>query len=147
MPPLDFPASPINGQLHPGPGGITWRWDGVKWASGAEAGVVMGPPGPAGPAGPAGAPEPGDDGAPGAPGLPGPPGVDGASVTPSNAAPLMDGVAAAGTSALYGRGDHRHPTDTTRVARALEVVRSTGRTLAAWQIGRASCRERVFSSV
>jgi hypothetical protein len=32
----------------------------------------------------------------------------------SNAAPLIDGTAAAGTSPDYARGDHRHPTDTSR---------------------------------
>lgn len=37
---------------------------------------------------------------------------------PSNAAPAMDGVAAAGVSALYSRGDHVHPTDTTRASLA-----------------------------
>jgi hypothetical protein len=35
-------------------------------------------------------------------------------VVPSNALPLMDGVAAAGVSALYSRGDHVHPSDTSR---------------------------------
>ena len=38
------------------------------------------------------------------------------SVNPSSANPLMDGVAAPGTSALYSRGDHIHPTDTSREA-------------------------------
>jgi hypothetical protein len=33
---------------------------------------------------------------------------------PSNANPIMDGVAAPGTSALYARGDHVHPSDTSR---------------------------------
>lgn len=33
---------------------------------------------------------------------------------PSDTLPFMDGVAAAGTSLLYSRGDHVHPTDTTR---------------------------------
>lgn len=32
----------------------------------------------------------------------------------STAAPLMNGVASAGSSAAYSRGDHVHPTDTTR---------------------------------
>lgn len=36
--------------------------------------------------------------------------------TPSSAAPLMDGSASAGSSADYSRGDHRHPTDTSRAA-------------------------------
>jgi hypothetical protein len=34
----------------------------------------------------------------------------------SNAAPLMDGTAAAGTSLAFARGDHVHPTDTSRAA-------------------------------
>lgn len=33
---------------------------------------------------------------------------------PSNAVPPMDGAGTAGVSALYSRGDHQHPTDTTR---------------------------------
>ena len=33
---------------------------------------------------------------------------------PSNASPLMDGTAASGTSTSFARGDHRHPTDTSR---------------------------------
>lgn len=36
--------------------------------------------------------------------------------SPSNASPLINGTAAPGTSALYSRGDHVHPTDTTRYA-------------------------------
>lgn len=34
----------------------------------------------------------------------------------SNATPLMNGTASAGNSDEYARGDHRHPTDTTRVS-------------------------------
>ncbi len=34
----------------------------------------------------------------------------------SEAAPLMNGVATAGTEETYARGDHRHPTDTTRAS-------------------------------
>lgn len=33
----------------------------------------------------------------------------------SDATPLMNGVAAVGTAEAYARGDHRHPTDTTRL--------------------------------
>lgn len=46
----------------------------------------------------------------------------GSSVTPSDAAPLVDGTAAPGTSALYSRGDHVHPTDTSRAADRKSVV-------------------------
>jgi hypothetical protein len=38
----------------------------------------------------------------------------GGGASPSNANPGMDGTAAPGTSALYSRGDHIHPTDTSR---------------------------------
>lgn len=36
------------------------------------------------------------------------------SVSPSLANPLMDGTASAGSSNMYSRGDHVHPTDTSR---------------------------------
>lgn len=39
-----------------------------------------------------------------------------ASLEPSDATPLMDGTAAPGTSVQLSRGDHRHPTDTSRAA-------------------------------
>lgn len=34
--------------------------------------------------------------------------------TPSTSNPLMDGTASAGSTSTYSRGDHRHPTDTSR---------------------------------
>lgn len=37
-------------------------------------------------------------------------------LTPSSANPKMDGTASAGSSDLYARGDHIHPTDTSRAA-------------------------------
>lgn len=37
------------------------------------------------------------------------------AVSPSATAPLMDGTAAAGSSAAYARGDHVHPSDTTKL--------------------------------
>lgn len=40
------------------------------------------------------------------------------NVVPSNAVPRMDGVALPGTSSLYARGDHVHPTDTSRESNA-----------------------------
>ena len=43
--------------------------------------------------------------------------IPGGGASPSNASPLMDSVAAAGTAVLYSRGDHVHPTDTSRVSR------------------------------
>lgn len=43
---------------------------------------------------------------------------DGGSLTspsPSSAAPAMDGIAAAGSSLLYSRGDHVHPSDSSKL--------------------------------
>lgn len=42
--------------------------------------------------------------------------VDVSVPTSSNATPLMDGTAAAGVGTHWARGDHRHPTDTSREA-------------------------------
>lgn len=42
--------------------------------------------------------------------------LGGSSISASSATPLMDGTAAAGSSAAYARGDHVHPTDTSRAA-------------------------------
>jgi hypothetical protein len=53
----------------------------------------------------------------GAPGVQGPPGADGAGA-PATSPPLMDGAAAVGTSLLFARGDHIHPSDTSRAALA-----------------------------
>ena len=38
------------------------------------------------------------------------------AASPSNTNPLMDSTATPGTSALYARGDHVHPTDTSRAS-------------------------------
>jgi lysophospholipase L1-like esterase len=46
----------------------------------------------------------------------------GLTASPSDAIPIMDGMAAAGTSALYSRGDHIHPADTS-LASLTQVVR------------------------
>ena len=40
------------------------------------------------------------------------------SVSPSNTNPLMDGTASPGVSAYYSRGDHVHPTDTSRASQS-----------------------------
>lgn len=61
--------------------------------------------------------------------------VDGliGSATPSNDPPEMDGVAAPGSSASYSRGDHVHPTDTSRAsatALADEVTARSSKDLA-----------------
>lgn len=55
--------------------------------------------------------------------VPGPPGTGG---DPYDQAPEMDGEASAGTADEYARGDHRHPTDTTRqaVIEDLAAIRS-----------------------
>jgi len=82
---------------------------GATGATGAQ-GIqgIQGIQGPIGPQGPKG--DTGDTGPQGPPGE----GGGGTGSTPSDTAPLMDGTAAAGASTLYSRGDHRHPTDTSR---------------------------------
>jgi hypothetical protein len=45
-----------------------------------------------------------------------------AGIAPSNSNPLMDGAAAPGVSQLYSRGDHVHPSDTSRIARAGDTM-------------------------
>ena len=42
--------------------------------------------------------------------------ISASGATPSSAAPAMDGTAAAGVATTYARGDHVHPTDTSRYA-------------------------------
>lgn len=44
---------------------------------------------------------------------------------PSDAAPLMDGTASAGTSSLFSRGDHVHPSDTTKADKSSTVTNVT----------------------
>ena len=51
--------------------------------------------------------------------------VDGAVPTPSSTTPAMDGTGAAGSSALYARGDHVHPTDSTRAPLASPTFTGT----------------------
>lgn len=41
---------------------------------------------------------------------------------PYTSSPAMDGSASAGSSAKYARGDHVHPTDTSRAAKITEVT-------------------------
>jgi len=50
---LDFPSSPAPGDVHHGPQGVSWSWDGAKWANGLASGppngviVAASPPTPA----------------------------------------------------------------------------------------------------
>jgi Collagen triple helix repeat (20 copies) len=55
----------------------------------------------------------GDTGPQGIQGIQGPAGADGAG-SPGTAPPLMNGTATVGTSLLFSRQDHIHPTDTSR---------------------------------
>jgi hypothetical protein len=50
----------------------------------------------------------------------------GGGATPSNTLPLINGTANAGVSTLYSRGDHIHPTDTTRQATDAELTALAG---------------------
>ena len=102
---LDFAGYPQPPDVPVDPTGEGWRGPPGQPGSPGPPGppsTVPGPPGPEGPVGPAGA-----DGSGGG--------------TPSNAPPAMDSVAAPGTSALYSRGDHVHPTDTSRAPLASPV--------------------------
>lgn len=56
--------------------------------------------------------------------------VDGliGSATPSNTTPQMDGTGAAGSSVNYARGDHQHPTDTSRASASDLADEVTART-------------------
>lgn len=52
------------------------------------------------------------------------------TVSPSVSNPLMDGTASAGSSNLYSRGDHVHPTDTSRASKEeLDALIKTSQTL------------------
>lgn len=74
-------------------------------ADGASPLMIPGPQGPQGEQGPEG-PQ----------GEQGPQGPKGDPQTPSDATPQMDGAGAAGTATTYARGDHQHPTDTSRLS-------------------------------
>ena len=86
-----------------GPTGLT----GPQGPQGADS-TVPGPTGPQGVQGPKG-----DKGDTGSTGATGPAGADGAGA-PGTAPPIMDGTAAVGTSMLFARQDHVHPSDTSR---------------------------------
>lgn len=48
--------------------------------------------------------------------------VPSTAVPASNATPLMDGTASAGTSNSYARGDHRHPSDSAKLNKAGDTM-------------------------
>jgi hypothetical protein len=52
-------------------------------------------------------------------------GVSGGGVSPSNVNPTMDGTAVPGVSLLYSRGDHVHPSDTSRAPLASPTFTGT----------------------
>ena len=106
---MQGPQGPIGPQGPPGPPG-----------SDGDDSTVPGPPGSNGAQGPPGAdstvPGPiGPQGPIGPTGPTGPAGADGAG-SPGTAPPIMDSVATVGTSLLFSRQDHIHPSDTTKLA-------------------------------
>ena len=107
------PAGPTGAPGPQGPQGTKGSTGdtGSQGATGATG--VQGIPGTPGATGP--------QGNPGATGATGPQGPKGDPQTPSDATPFVDGTAVPGTSALYSRGDHVHPTDTSRAALASPV--------------------------
>lgn len=59
-------------------------------------------------------------------------GEPGTGANPSSSDPLMDGVASAGSSSEWSRGDHVHPSDTTRMKKGVDYVtagQESGQTL------------------
>lgn len=142
---LNFPDTPVINDTFTA-ANDTWRWDGTKWilTSGGPflplaGGTLLGPLILSG------------DPVPTAPLMPvtlqyfnthaSPAGVtsfntrvgmvtlsnaDVVAVLPSSAAlPLMDGAAAAGSLTTWSRGDHQHPTDTSRVAKIGDTMTGT----------------------
>ena len=51
--------------------------------------------------------------------------VQGEKVQPTTSTPLMDGTAAVGTETKYAKGDHRHPTDSSRAPLASPAFTGT----------------------
>ena len=96
---------------------------GLQGPSGAPG--AQGPPGLQGIAGTPGSQgAQGPQGPVGDTGPQGPAGADGAGA-PATAPPLMDGTAAVGTSLLFARQDHAHPSDTSRAPLASPVFTGT----------------------
>lgn len=81
------------------------------------------PQGATGPQGPKG--DKGDKGDTGATGPTGPQGPKGDPQTPYSGTPQMDGEGSAGTATTYARGDHQHPSDTSRVSRSGDIMDGT----------------------
>jgi Collagen triple helix repeat (20 copies) len=110
-----------------GPQGATGA-QGATGPTGAQG--IQGVTGNTGPQGPAGAT--------------GATGPAGAPQTPSDSNPAVDGTAAAGTSTLYSRGDHVHPTDTSRAALTQVVRYDAVQTLIATQQSQA--RSNIYAA-
>lgn len=49
-------------------------------------------------------------------------GVGGSSVNPSSTTPVMDGTASVGSETNFARGDHRHPSDTSKVSKSGDTM-------------------------
>lgn len=78
----------------------------------------------------------GDTGAQGPTGPQGPKGDPGDTVPASTETPLADGTASAGSAESYARGDHRHPTDSTRAGIPVDYAVSLSHS--AWDTANAS---------
>lgn len=65
---------------------------------------------------------------------------------PSSAEPQMDGTAAAGESADYARGDHRHPTDTSRAPASHTHAQGDVTGLTAALAGKASTADATLNA-
>ncbi len=61
--------------------------------------------------------------------------VPSTAVPASNATPLMDGTASAGTSNSYARGDHRHPSDSNKVSKSGDTMTGSYRLIGKLTVG------------
>jgi len=100
-----------------GPKGDTGA-QGIPGTTGAQG--TAGATGAQGPKGDTGAT--GADGPQGIQGVQGVQGPKGDPQIPNDTAPVMSGVASAGALTTYSRGDHKHPSDTTRVAKTGDTM-------------------------
>lgn len=61
--------------------------------------------------------------------------VPSTAVPASNATPLMDGTASAGTANSYARGDHRHPSDSNKVSKSGDTMTGSYRLIGKLTVG------------
>ena len=103
--PFDFPNLPATGATVTSPSGAVYRYDGSKWTAVAQTGGGTG--------GITEAPTDGQSYV-----RRGSTAAWVANAVASTSAPVMDGSASAGASAAWARGDHSHPSDSSKLSQA-----------------------------